>query len=66
MNVLSRAVLAVLLTASGLSAAHAAVQIIGTRVIYPAGEREVTVAASDLETFEHLPNKNPEPTQPKT
>jgi len=43
MNSLSRAVLAVLLTAGSLSAAHAAVQIVGTRVIYPAGEREVTV-----------------------
>lgn len=43
MNIFHRVMCAMLLTAGGLSAAHAGIQIVGTRVVYPANEREVTV-----------------------
>lgn len=44
MNTFSRTFFALALTlAGGLSSAHAGIQIVGTRVIYPAAEREVTV-----------------------
>lgn len=44
MNIFHRVLCAVLLTAAGgLTTAHAGIQIIGTRVVYPANEREVTV-----------------------
>lgn len=44
MNLLSKSLYAALLSIAGVaSSAHAAVQIVGTRVVYPAAEREVTV-----------------------
>ena len=44
MNTLSRTFFALVLSvAGGLSSAHAGIQVVGTRVIYPASEREVTV-----------------------
>ncbi|HEY0506074.1 MAG TPA: fimbria/pilus periplasmic chaperone [Lysobacter sp.] len=44
MNLLSKTLCAALLSVAGvMSSAQAAVQVIGTRVVYPAAEREVTV-----------------------
>jgi len=54
MNILSRAMFSVLLAAGGLSAAHAGIQIVGTRVVYPAGEREVTVRVINSGTSPRL------------
>ena len=44
MNLLSKTLCAAVLSVIGVvSTAHAAIQVIGTRVVYPAAEREVTV-----------------------
>ncbi|MBU8977438.1 fimbria/pilus periplasmic chaperone [Lysobacter sp. MMG2] len=48
MKTLSRTLSALVLTlVGGLSAAHAGIQIVGTRVIYPASHREVTVQVTN-------------------
>lgn len=48
MNIFSRTLCTLaLIFAAGLSTAHAGIQIVGTRVIYPASQREVTVQVTN-------------------
>ena len=54
MNIFNRVMCAVLLTAGSLSAAHAGIQIVGTRVVYPSNEREVTVRVINSGTSPRL------------
>ncbi|WP_254200538.1 fimbria/pilus periplasmic chaperone [Lysobacter sp. MMG2] len=52
---LSKTLCAVVLSMAGIvSSAHAAIQIVGTRVVYPATEREVTVRVMNVGTDPRL------------